>query len=226
MNFQITKQIRPILLFAFAVTLLGGVSYGGYRYWQSRQAIPKSQTPPNVEEPKPTPITKPTDDPNWNLYTNKEYGFTVEYPTGWGVSESFSDASRGDKRRMKSWIKFVKTSSASIMISVWEMPEANLLEWSMENESLIVSGGAGVPDSINATIGGSPTLVMYSPPGQVPSAVVALLKCKNFIFKISHFTPKNENPLLWDIYEHFLRTFEFENTENIPDKLPEFPMGF
>jgi len=225
MNFLLTKQTKTIVISALAIALLGGVSYGGYTYWQSQQVVPEPQEP-LIEEPKPTPITEPTEDPNWNLYINKEYGFSVEYPADWAVSESVQNISGSDKHRMASWIKFVKMGSVSIMISVWNTPEAALLEWVKEKSALIVSGGAVVPDKPNAEIAGLPTVVVYSPFGQAPSAVTAVLKSGNRIFKVEHFTPKNENPLLWDIYEHFVKTFEFENTESIPDKLPTFPMGF
>ena len=40
MNFNLTKKTRLILVSALALALLGGVFYGGYRYWRSRQPAP------------------------------------------------------------------------------------------------------------------------------------------------------------------------------------------
>ena len=222
MNLKLTKQSKIILLSLFGIALLGGVGYGGWRYWESRRPAAEPQSP--VVEP--TPIIRSTDDPDWNLYISEEYGFSVEYPAEWEVKRSLPSVGHREDLRMKSWIKFMKVGSAYAMISTWELPGADLLEWSKENKNLLVSGGAVLPAGANARVAGLPALVLYSPPGQAPSKVTAVLKNGDYIFRIEHFTPKNESPLLWDIYEHFLRTFEFEGTENIPDELPEFPMGF
>lgn len=231
MNFRLIKQPKTILLFALAVALLGSISYGGYRYWQSRQVVPEPQEPPTVEELKPTPVTEPTADSNWNLYTNKEYGFSVEYPAGWGVAEKDISEKRDSLQVARDRIGFDLENVGYISVYVFESPpEESLEEWINQNKVLMkLSSLANVPNYPQSQVGGSPTFVVYSPrDSQVPDAVTAAFKKENYIFKIGHgrLGASVGESLGWNIYEHFLRTLEFEGTKGIPDRLPEFPMGF
>ncbi len=50
MNLLAAKQNKPILIFALAVAILGGVFYGGYRCWQGRQVVSKSQESEEVSD--------------------------------------------------------------------------------------------------------------------------------------------------------------------------------
>ena len=231
MNFQLTKQTKFILVSALTVALLSGVSYGGYRYWQSKQAVPEPPESSVAEEPKPTPITEPTDDSDWNLYLNKEYGFSVEYPTGWEVAEKNISEKGYSLQVARGRIGFDLDNVGYISVYVFEAPpEESLEEWVDKNKVLIeLSSLASVPDHPQGQVGGVPTFVVYSPRDrQVPDAVTAVFKKGTYIFKIGHgrLGASVGEPLDWSIYGHFLRTFEFENTESIPDNLPTFPMGF
>jgi len=233
MNFQLTKQIRPILLFALTIALLGGVSYGGYRCWESRK---RSQKPPVGEPGKPyiigeqpnppsEPITKPTDDPNWNLYTNREYGFSVEYPAGWKVREEIISRS-GDPEYVARDKIFFKAQGGEYIDIFTHDTSKDLLEWAREFHELLHRNANEIPPDTNAYISGLPALIVYTPFGQAPADIITAFKSGRYVFTLEHATLKKENPLLWDTYEHFLRTFEFEGTENILDELPKFPIGF
>jgi len=230
MNFQTTKQTKFILLI-LTVALLGGVFYGGYKYRQSKQVAPEPQEPSVVEGLKPTPVTQPTDDLNWNLYTNKEYGFSVEYPAGWEVEEKEISGKRNSLQVARNRIGFDLENVGYISVYVFEvLPKVSLEEWVNQNKVLVeLSSLASVSDFPQGQFGGVPTFVVYSPgDSQVPDAVTAVFKKGIYIFKIGHgrLGATVSESLDWNIYEHFLRTFEFENTGNIPDKLPTFPMGF
>ncbi len=225
MNFLLTKQTKTIVIFALTVALLGGVGYSGYQYWQSKQAVPEPPESSVAEEPNPTPITEPTDDPNWNLYINKEYGFSVEYPTGWEVEEKKISKAGAPEYVARNKISFEAVGEGYITIYAMRT-DLGLMSWSNKFYELLSSSVGALPSNPNAGLAGRDALIVYSPPNQAPSKVIVALREGSYIFTLEHFTPKNENPLLWDIYEHFVRTFEFENTESIPDKLPTFPMGF
>ncbi len=227
MSIQLTKQAKLSVFSVLTALVLGGILsfYVGYRYLHIDQSVSEAQEPSVAEDPKPTPITEPTDDPNWNLYINKEYGFSVEYPATWGVEEENISKAGAPEYVARAKISFGVAGEGYITIYTMRT-DLGLMGWSSKFYELLSSNAEALPPKPNAKLAGHNAFIVYSPSEQAPSKIVAVLKKGDYIFTLEHFTPKNENPLLWDIYEHFLRTFEFENTENIPDKLPTFPMGF
>lgn len=223
MKIQLTKQTKIVLLLIFGIALLGGFSCGGWGYWRSKQTVLEPQAPP-VEKPKPTgmptPVTRPTDDPNWNLYINEEYGFSVEYPAGWDIKEESNGFFEGTTTLRD-------LSLGTLWVLVDKDPVLGVLDWSAERWDTLVLEKEDLPEELNAALAGTSSLVGYSPPGgQGWASVFAVFKKGGYIFVLKNKAVGRGDPPLWSIYEHFLRTFEFEGTKDIPDKLPNFPMGF
>lgn len=233
MNLKLSKQSKIILLSLLSLALLGGVSYGGWRCWQSKQVATEPQKPYIIgEQPSPPsiPITKPTDDPNWNLYINEKYGFSVEYPAGWKVKEEIISRSREPEYVARDIIDFRLEGSGYLALYVFEDSHMTLENWVEFNKVLLeLSSLAQTPIKPNSRIAGNAAFTVFSPTDQyAPASVVSAFKGGSYILRTLHGRVGSAvgEPLLWDIYEHFLRTFEFEGTENIPDELPKFPMGF
>lgn len=206
MGFQLTKPIK-ILLLAIAVALLGGLAYGGYRYWQSRQG-----------EPKLTSTTKPTADPRWDLYINKENGFSVEYPSESMISEGQLSEFGGDS---------ISFSVASVMLFNISVKETNkdlitLVEEGVTNVSNTTR--PLLPNKPNATIAGVPAVVLYVADSRYSLVTIyAFFKRGGFFYNIQHFVPSDKQ-IDWGMFEHVLRVFEFDNTKNLEDSIPGFPL--
>jgi len=81
----------PMLI---VILLLGVAGYFAYQYFQ-----PKNQQP-NQDQVSPTPISKlptPITDPTvgWQVYTNKEYGFELKYPSDYFYQENYTTRGYG-----------------------------------------------------------------------------------------------------------------------------------
>jgi hypothetical protein len=82
------KGFAPIIILILLV-LVGGAYYFG---------ITKNKTVPSLVvpvQPSSSPVAQPIADPtaNWKTYTNKEYGFTVKYPSDAKLRISQSESS-------------------------------------------------------------------------------------------------------------------------------------
>lgn len=96
MDLSTLKQTKSIILFAFAIALLGGVFYGGYRYWQSRQAVSEPQ---ELEEISSGKIVdqhfNPQGEETYRIVENRDgtktfYNYYHKYkiiaPAGWAAA--------------------------------------------------------------------------------------------------------------------------------------------
>jgi hypothetical protein len=179
-------------------------------YWKSVGA------PPVVVEEKPLVI--PTDDPNWNLYTNKKHGLSVEYPSGSIISEGQFSESGGDS---------ISFSIASVMLFNISVKEADKDLITLVEEGVVnVSNTARplLPNKPNATIAGVPAVVLYAADSRYSLVTAyAFLKRGSFFYTIQHFVPSDEQ-IDWRLFEHVLRSFEFDDIKDLEDSIPNFPL--
>jgi len=74
----------------FAITfviliLLGAGAYAGISYWQNQQL---AQEVMPTFTPRPSASATPDVTSDWKTYTNKQYGFEIQTPNNWTVTEA------------------------------------------------------------------------------------------------------------------------------------------
>ena len=97
-----------IIFFVVSVFISAGIYFGYRRYFSppperaAEQVIlksieiakPESENPP--AEIKPSAPKKETTFPEFKLYKNSEFGFEIQYPVSWTVSEEINENIRGE----------------------------------------------------------------------------------------------------------------------------------
>ncbi|MFH1393039.1 MAG: hypothetical protein ABIG73_01500 [Patescibacteria group bacterium] len=100
---MMSKQIKIAIIIA-AVLILGSGGYFAYVKYFSAQIIETPTTqpeagPPLAETPEKTAPKEITIFPGWRLYKNIDFGFEIQYPETWTVSEENIENVRGENTK-------------------------------------------------------------------------------------------------------------------------------
>ena len=80
-NMKILKKLnKKVVIYSVAFLLATILIWFGYHF-------PQNKKTPNVE------VEISENNPAWNLYENKEYGFSIEFPSEWKIYEDFEEIS-------------------------------------------------------------------------------------------------------------------------------------
>ena len=197
MNFNLTKQTKPIVLFALTVALLGGVCYGGYRYWQSQQAVSESQEP---EEPIEERAYEIIDNPDGNhTFVCYKFGFEFNYPEGWEFSEKYSSVRYDD-----GWVEiFSKDGERSVLISAWAPRDQT--RYPMLRDSLIEQDGlVGLSLEPNFAVAGLPAFKYgLLERSQASDVVQVVFESNDHVFAASTAWNNRDDPEYTEILNSF-----------------------
>lgn len=214
---------KIILATVLGFGLLVGAIYAGY--WYGAQQTQQVESPVAAYQLTPTPITEPTNDSNWNLYTNKEYGFSVEYPAGWEVS-IFTDNPDAPTSVIRKAIGFKGPLPEGVeikhpaynyvwtVVDIWRNPaERPLLEW-LEKDTFpghYKDGkylGTPIPQTANVEVGGVPAFQGFYPESsQAYAHIETFFSYKDKVFRVLYL--ESDGGKSRDIYDRMLLTFRF-----------------
>ncbi|MCG2686100.1 hypothetical protein L6258_01895 [Candidatus Parcubacteria bacterium] len=223
----IVKPQTPFLkiaLFSLAgLLLLGGSFYAGYRCANREPVTPAPKeevsAPPSSEGVTTPPVTKePTGE--WQIYYNGHYLYQVEYPEeGWDTREMIPYTPGTD--RVEHRVAF--EGEGSIQIDVWtNRTSLDLISWVNEKEPAVVQQGIYIPPQPNTRIAGESAVFVVKPKSIQSSAVWdTIFQRGQKVFQVTYITPYDGGD--FELYQHILSTFEFEDTKDIPDILPSKP---
>lgn len=200
MNLSTLKQTEPIILFALAVALLGGVGYGGYRYWQSRQVVSEPQGPQEPVEEKAYEITDNPD--SSKTYYAYLYNYKITVPEGWEVIPSTfytSDLSMRRKDAPAVEDLFIRSRPAEKDRSF-----EKYLEW--ERQNIVEPRGEEViPQEPNFGFSGIPAYRYERYLVHARDVSILVFEHGSVWYEISIPLQFKEDPEYWSI----LNTFEF-----------------
>lgn len=204
-------QNRSLIGIIAAVLIL--VLTGSYFYINSNRN-PSTSLRAGTQNLSPTPTIDPT--ANRKIYTNSEFGFSLQYPSNWLTKE----LSREDK--LKSIV--FRPNDTSIKNEDWGMVSITV----QENKNNITIDNyinnylcyapeicADANKAISITVGGVKAKKVINPPAPVSSQVTVMIK-GNKIFTIWIGLDKSLGELYSTrdkekIYDQILSTFKFTN---------------
>ncbi|MCG2686498.1 CHAP domain-containing protein, partial [Candidatus Parcubacteria bacterium] len=154
-------------------------------------------------------ISKP---PQWVRYTNSEYGFSVEVPTGWTQSQEGVFYKQGSGKILIT--PYVKETSLSVIDFLGRR--------SQESPGSFDTALGGLPEEPNAVVAGRPAVLLYFPRvATAPANLTVLFVNNNRIFEIECVNPEEGDTR--NVYEHVLETFKFgEEFGSIVVAIPSF----
>ncbi|MBI4086873.1 hypothetical protein HY416_02740 [Candidatus Kaiserbacteria bacterium] len=166
---------------------------------------------------QPKPITGESGTPGWNIYENKRYGFTVEYPSDWFIRTSSEPSF--DRVIFSNIRKPSETSEESLqnesvfVIDIQRDANPQVLDIEEWYREFSTRGFSSEPDSeVRTTVGGRPAMRMEI------STIGRDLHFYTFhgtdvvdlIYKISQ-------PKFKETYEKMLSSFKFTSPETVID---------
>jgi hypothetical protein len=207
------KEIIIVLSFAILIFL---ALFGSLYYFPSKNlkelAIknpPLSSQPPNQTTPSPIPSELPT--PLWKTYTNKELGFSFEYPADWQFEEStFPGVSQKNIRLSFQPVNFTLEVNASASLSItshsyegYEM---------LSSEKITVGGESATKRTWQTTAKGKE---LYK--DSYKAIDISFSHANNRYTLYINYKENNE-PLVLQNFEHILSSFRFQDLVQKADK--------
>lgn len=200
MNFNLTKQTKLILLFAFGAALLGGVFYSGYWYWQLRQPTTETQPPAEESEKAYEIINNPDGSHTFICY---KFGFEFDYPEGWEFSEE-----RSSTRYSNGWIDLIKKDKQGSVYIAAQAPR-NRSKYSALRDRIVDSTGGkeSIPTEPNFIVFGVPAF-RYEVLNMLQSgnALEIVFENSKHVFKVVIPWEKRDDPEYMEILNSFKLT--------------------
>ncbi|PIS21803.1 hypothetical protein COT51_00865 [candidate division WWE3 bacterium CG08_land_8_20_14_0_20_41_15] len=156
----------------------------------------------------------------WETYHSKEYGYSVEYPKGGTVKEELT-LNPVAKEGVKEHMIIFNLSSGFMRVDAWDNshPYGDIGSWLKAYPNVVDTSNSVVSGATKYKVAGEDATVIYTPSSPQASAVWRTFFVRgNKIFSLLYAegTPAN-----FEMYRHFLSTFDFDNTKNISDILPQ-----
>ena len=78
---MLNLKTKTLILILSGVMVVGGLGYGGYRLWNSKESIKQSENINNQNDDVTDELI--TLGNGWTLYLNHEYKYSIELPSDW-----------------------------------------------------------------------------------------------------------------------------------------------
>ncbi|HRV94037.1 MAG TPA: CHAP domain-containing protein [Anaerolineae bacterium] len=165
------------------------------------------------------PELQPTPAITWQVYDEPDYGFTLEYPTGWTPEITLENKWRPEyviKRR----ISFTDTGHSRIDLDIWtSQKETDLRQWlaAYQTNLAVFGSESGTVIQPNARLAHLPAIILTTEQSQ--PIVVAIVSDGRQIFRFRYLAGRNVGTN--EIFTHILSTFHLK-TVALTKKEPAF----
>lgn len=200
---NLTKQFKIILLSILILTLLGGVGYGGWRYWESKQIMPEAQEPP-VEEPTEEKAYEIIDNPDGShTFICYKCSYKLTYPDSWENIGKHSDAGF-----TAGWAEFVRRGNIpkeAIHISFYDFSVGSYVNFRDYLVKTARTEMEDIPTEPNITVSKIAGYAFRSDAGGEGNLLIIAIEKDDRAFKIYLPWEKRDDPE----YLSVLNSFEF-----------------
>ena len=156
--------------------------------------------------------------PNYQLYSNERYGYTMEYPKKWEIKWNWENDTPEQEGSPNQVLHFGVQNEETIFLAAWDNKEnLSLVDWCGQQEGCgsILHATSSIP---NARIAGEDAFALVQAGEQSFPRINILFSHEKEIFWLEKTIP-TPNPSL-TTFLHILRTFEFDGQvtqDQIPD---------